>query len=319
MGQGNIILRTADVPNADRIGFWTQALGQVCSGLQTDGYGTDTLDGQIKLTKIGRLKLCDIAASRHRTTLPKGTTENFRKSTIKIVCQLSGTSVYQQGGVELSVNPGDWVVYDVSRPHTVINMNSNRHLVVAIPKDMALLNDFCFAETPLLRQANPGGLGSLAMNLVRSAIDATYEINSDYEEEATDTILRLLRLSLHHDQTRRAPRSPQSVLNLKIKRFIQDNLQDPELSVGHLAAALGCSKRYLHQSFASEGMTITEYLWTCRLEKCRRVLESTHKEKRTITDIAFSWGFSSSSHFSRSFKHHFGFPPSLARLDPRGR
>ena len=37
-------------------------------------------------------------------------------------------------------------------------------------------------------------------------------------------------------------------------------------------------------------------------------LETQHG--KTITDVAFSWGFSSSSHFSRVFRKHFGFVPS---------
>lgn len=316
MGQGRIILRTADVPDVDRVNFWTRALGQVCNGLQTDGYGAETLDGRIKLATIGRLKFCDIAVSRHRTMLSKETTENYRKSTIKIVCQLDGISVYQQGGVELAVNPGDWIVYDVSRPHVVLNTDRSRHLVVAMPKDLALLNNIGFAETPLLRPADPGSLGGLAMNFVRSILNETYEIEPDYEAEMTDTILRLLRLSLRPDRIRAAPRSSQSALNLEIKRFIQSNLQDPEFSILRLANALGCSKRLLHQSFANEGMTITEYLWVCRLEKCRQVLESAHKKKRTITDVAFSFGFSSSSHFSRSFKKRYGYVPSAIRIVP---
>lgn len=310
MGRPSIILRTTEVSHADRIGFWTRALGQVCSGLQTDGYGAGSLDGRIKLASIGRLKLCDIAVSRHRTMLPSGAAENSRKSTIKIVCQLMGTSVYQQGNAELNVGPGDWIVYDVSRPHAVISTGDSQHLVVAVPKDLALMNDIPFEDTPLLRPATRSGIGGLAKNFVRSAIDEPGELDPSHEEEVTSTILRLMRLSLHQDQTRSPSRSSRSGLNQEIKRIVQRNLQDPNFGVGHVAEALGCSKRLLHQSFASEGMTITEYLWTSRLEKCRQALENARNEKRTITDIAFSWGFSSSSHFSRSFKNRFGQAPS---------
>ena len=314
MRRPSIILRTADVSRPDRFGFWNRALGQVCSGLEADGYGAGTLDGRIKLAVIGRLKLCDIAASRHRITLPNGAVGNHRKSTIKIVCQLMGTSVYQQGGAEFAVRPGDWIVYDVSRPHAVISTGDSRHLVVAVPKDLALMSDIHFEETPLLRQASSSGLGGLAKKFVRSAIDETGELGPRHEEEVTGTILRLLRLSLHQDQTPEPSRSSRSTLNLEIKRVVQQHLQDPEFGVGHVAEALGCSKRLLHHSFASEGMTITEYLWSCRLEKCRDALESAHKEERSITATAFSWGFSSSSHFSRSFKNRFGHAPSATRF-----
>jgi len=44
------------------------------------------------------------------------------------------------------------------------------------------------------------------------------------------------------------------------------------------------------------------------LQHCRQELE-THGGK-TITDVAYSWGFSSSSHFSRVFRKYFGIVPS---------
>jgi AraC-like DNA-binding protein len=44
------------------------------------------------------------------------------------------------------------------------------------------------------------------------------------------------------------------------------------------------------------------------LQNCRHELEM-HGGK-TITDVAFSWGFSSSSHFSRVFRKYFGIVPS---------
>jgi AraC-like DNA-binding protein len=44
------------------------------------------------------------------------------------------------------------------------------------------------------------------------------------------------------------------------------------------------------------------------LQNCRHELE-THGG-RTVTDVAFSWGFSSSSHFSRVFRKYFGVVPS---------
>jgi AraC-like DNA-binding protein len=55
-------------------------------------------------------------------------------------------------------------------------------------------------------------------------------------------------------------------------------------------------------------MTVSDYLWRARLLHCRQELET--QNGKTITDVAFSWGFSSSSHFSRVFRKHFGFVPS---------
>jgi AraC-like DNA-binding protein len=38
----------------------------------------------------------------------------------------------------------------------------------------------------------------------------------------------------------------------------------------------------------------------------------------SLTELAFAWGFSSSSHFSRSFKRRFGLSPSALLLGNEG-
>jgi AraC-like DNA-binding protein len=90
--------------------------------------------------------------------------------------------------------------------------------------------------------------------------------------------------------------------------FIREHLRDPDLSIDQISAALNCTKRYLHMLFSERGTTISDYIQHARLQNCRQELES--QAGKTITDVAFSWGFSSSSHFSRVFRKHFGVVPS---------
>jgi AraC-like DNA-binding protein len=95
---------------------------------------------------------------------------------------------------------------------------------------------------------------------------------------------------------------------IRAQAFIREHLRDPELCIDQISAALGCTKRYLHMLFSDRGMTVSDYIWHVRLQNCRHELE-THTGK-TVTDVAFSWGFSSSSHFSRVFRKYFGVVPS---------
>jgi AraC-like DNA-binding protein len=60
--------------------------------------------------------------------------------------------------------------------------------------------------------------------------------------------------------------------------------------------------------FSERGITVSDYIWRARLQHCRQELEN--YGGKTITDVAFSWGFSSSSHFSRVFRKNFGVSPS---------
>jgi AraC family transcriptional activator of tynA and feaB len=101
---------------------------------------------------------------------------------------------------------------------------------------------------------------------------------------------------------------------IRAQFFIREHLRDPELSIDQISAALGCTKRYLHMLFSDRGMTVSDYIWGARLQHCRQELET--QSGKTITDVAFSWGFSSSSHFSRVFRRYFGVVPSSIHKAP---
>jgi AraC family transcriptional regulator, positive regulator of tynA and feaB len=87
------------------------------------------------------------------------------------------------------------------------------------------------------------------------------------------------------------------------------------LSPKLLATAVGISVRYANVVLASHGTSLERFIQKSRLERCRRALEDGAQAHRSITDIAFSWGFTDLSQFSRSFKKIYG----LAPRDYRGR
>ena len=104
----------------------------------------------------------------------------------------------------------------------------------------------------------------------------------------------------------------------RIKAYIERNLRDPGLSIDQIADAFQCSKRNLHKAFSHDGATISDHIWRLRLERCRNDLLSPSCAWKSITEIAFSWGFNSSTHFSKAFKEAFGMPPRLYRLTEGG-
>ena len=102
-------------------------------------------------------------------------------------------------------------------------------------------------------------------------------------------------------------------LLLKVRRYIEDNLDDPGLCPSSIAAAHAISVRTLHLVFADTGTTVSRWIRDRHLKACYRELSRSGRPE-TVTDAAFRWGFNDAAHFSRTFKKAFGVTPSSVML-----
>ncbi|MEM7799029.1 MAG: helix-turn-helix transcriptional regulator [Chloroflexota bacterium] len=80
-----------------------------------------------------------------------------------------------------------------------------------------------------------------------------------------------------------------------------------------IASGLHLSPRYIHLLFKEEETTVSRFIWSTRLEKCRSDLVDPSSAMLSISEIAFSWGFQSSAHFSQAFRRQYGMTPSRYR------
>jgi len=105
--------------------------------------------------------------------------------------------------------------------------------------------------------------------------------------------------------------STREVHHRRALRYIDTNLADPELSPTVIAIALRISPRYLHLLFEA-GSSVGATILTKRLDRCRAALLD-RVDHRSISEIAFAWGFNDAAHFSRTFKARFGSSPRALR------
>ena len=155
------------------------------------------------------------------------------------------------------------------------------------------------------------GLGRVAGGFLASLADAADTIPPEQCEEVSRIALQLVRSAARESREPRRGLSSRHALLARAQDYIDRRLSDPELSVDRVASALNCTKRYIHKAFSDSGETVAGHIWGLRLERCRDDLATT--ANRPITDIAFGWGFNSSSHFSRLFRERFGTSPRAYR------
>ena len=107
--------------------------------------------------------------------------------------------------------------------------------------------------------------------------------------------------------------SRKEVVLARLKATIEGALHDHGLKPADAAAAAGISVRYGNALLAEEGTSLERYLVFRRLQRCREALVDPAQARRTVSDIAYSHGFSDLSHFARRFKAEFGCSPSECR------
>jgi AraC-like DNA-binding protein len=90
--------------------------------------------------------------------------------------------------------------------------------------------------------------------------------------------------------------------------LLRNHLQEPP-SLEEIARQIGCSPFHLSRNFSVQtGVTIPQYLRQARMERAAELLRS---GSYNVTEVAFTVGYSSLGHFSKSFCEVIGCCPSL--------
>jgi len=306
---------TSGLEPKKQIQSWSDALTNLCGRFDIDPLQASCLEARINYTNVSRLKLCQIEASQHRIAHTDWRIRSSEHPYIKILFQTYGVSYFEQDGRRIEVMPGDCLAYDVSCPHTIVSPSLTRHEVVVVPKEFLRERGFRTEKMTACKLSARTGTGRIAHEFVHAAFGEATKLSPNTANGVAESLIDLLLLPLREADVTYDRVGPEAMY-VRAQAFIREHLRDPELCIDQISASLGCTKRYLHMLFSERGMTVSDYIWRARLQHCRQELE-THAGK-TITDVAFSWGFSSSSHFSRVFRRYFGVVPSSIHRAQQG-
>lgn len=124
-----------------------------------------------------------------------------------------------------------------------------------------------------------------------------------------------LRARFHEDWTTETPerskREGPASFGERVRSTIRRHLANPDFTVEQLADEVGLARRTVTRKTKKHlGQTPSQLIRTMRVERGARLLAETTE---TVSQIAYAVGFNSLSYFSRSFRTHFGVPPSIYR------
>jgi AraC-like DNA-binding protein len=91
--------------------------------------------------------------------------------------------------------------------------------------------------------------------------------------------------------------SARSLTLVSVRAAIEARLTDSALDAGTVAAVAGISVRYANDVLAKNETSIVRLVQARRLERSRRALQDRSQTHRTVSEIAYGWGFSDMTHF----------------------
>jgi AraC-like DNA-binding protein len=308
--QATQVMSTDAVAPVERAAVWRDWIWSHFGGLESDLYGDTGFDGHISASHAGDVVLTKLEANRHRVLRSQHLARASDTSYLKIVAPTQGSAVVEQKGRQAWVRPGGWAIYDTTGSYEIANPERVDHLIVMLPKEQ-------FAERglrldPLMARQVGGasGISRVALETMRSTAQELPNMSESAARGAGELIIELVRLSLLELAGQENATTQLEAFRDRIREHIGQHLRDPGLSIDRIATALNCSKRHLHNAFNAEDETLAHHILRRRLHACMRDLKNPALAQRTITEIAFSWGFNSGAHFSRVFREHAGLSPS---------
>jgi AraC-like DNA-binding protein len=320
---------TDDVKLSQRREFWETTTTTLCGSHEVEVLGSDPLSAAFEYAEVSNLLFSRLTSrTGHRVLRTIPLARRDERNFVKIVLMNRGSCLLEQKGRTTHVRAGEWAVYDNAQAYRMTVPGRAQMFLLLIPRDRFVDRSFNLENFVARRLSGRAGLGKLIWNLISNTFDQIPQILNTKTDDVAEIIIQMARLALSDFSIDRGSVDSKAALRDRMKLYIAGHLGDPDLSIERLAHATGCTKRYLHMAFRPEQISISDYILRQRLERCREELVTPVSARKSITEIAYSWGFNNSNHFSRCFKQAFGASPrdlrqtgrpasELARVKPR--
>jgi len=226
--------------------------------------------------------------------------------------EVSQGTLFEHAGNEFVTKRGDLLVMDPTIPFKNQARSAHDYHRWFLPR--------AWIEPHLPHDRRPLSIhltGSEGLDaLVRAFLGALNEtidtLDNSQQPAVVDNFCRLLAVTCGG-----APGPQQDAVRAaklqQAKDYISKHLTDPRLTPTQAAAAIKVSVRQLHLLFEPTGMSFAHHVQSLRLEECRAALANPMSNDRSVTDIAYAWGFNNLTSFYRAFRRRFGASPGEVR------
>lgn len=303
----------------DRMAFWLDTVCQQILPVQIEPRHDARPRAAMACNRLGSLAIRRVVGSDHIYVRDEHDVRRGDPDTIQIGMPRRGSSILVQDGREADLDAGDKVIYDSSRPFTLVMEDRFNWQVFLLPKERLRRSEAelrSLTAIPLSGSSGMSGVIFQFLSRLASDIDA---LEADPTADALGENAADLIATMVHSQfgVPWAVGDPDAVLREQVRSFIVRNHFDQRLDPSAIADAHSISVHRLHQLFEGSSTTVMDLVRTERLEAARRDLGDPSLSHLSIGQVATRHGFGTSTVFGRQFRTQFGSTPTQVRAQLR--
>ncbi|WP_299056641.1 helix-turn-helix domain-containing protein [uncultured Nocardioides sp.] len=290
----------------------------------------DGLHGAVESCLLGHLQLSTVTSVDQRISRSQTLISRDHDALFQVGLVRSGRAVVEQDGRTAVLEPGDFVVYETSRPFEwqLRSARSSRHWELAVltwPRSSFRLSESHTRELTARVFAAQHGMSRVVSDLLSGLVTEQPTMAEGAATAMADQVGEILSVAL--EALPSTPLRPGSDRLLReVDDYIDAHLGDPGLTPDRIAQAVAISTRQLHRLFLERDLTVAQTVRTRRLEGARREIRASLTRDRSLREIARNWGFLDLAVFGRAFRAAYGLSPREYRAqqcalsgDPRAR
>jgi AraC-like DNA-binding protein len=296
----------------DKFDFWHSV---ACRNLVEHDSRADSavsFDAEIETGFLGNLELVLFRNSPMHVSHTARHASHAAGDHLFICRQIAGELSLEQDTHQVLLRPGDLTLIDPMLPYEGKFFRGSKLLVVKVPRRELEARLGKTREMIACSIKPIGAEDSLSSSVSEMLPTLAGKMSMISEEMVGNHALDLIAVSLAKSIEGRRPRlsCTKTLVLLNLRAVIEARLTDPKLDAQTAADAAGVSVRYANAVLADDGMSVMRLIQTRRLARCRYALEDPNQSHRSVSEIAYGWGFSDMTHFGRRFKQAFGILPS---------
>ena len=257
------IISTEEVDEKEQLEYWIDMICDEFVQLDCTTAQRKDFKGKLRGIEFDKIRVSEVSADPQDVTRSRKQIAKSTESEFLLSLQLEDVGFVNQDGRIAELHPGDFALYDSTRPYQLHFDRPFRQIVLQIPYNF-LAEQFIKPEIITARRVSAQtAVGALASQFIQSVAGRLDVLSIQERGVVNQHIIELIALAMG-SMSRLRDLDGQSVARTamldRLKQYIEINIRHPQLTPAVIAKDHHISERYQRMLFASAGTTVSSYI-----------------------------------------------------------